>query len=323
VVSSPGLRLAQTGSLKIHRRRHRALFACRRLKTRFIVNPRSGAATRALPLVRAYAERRGAELVLTTHRRHAFDLAAAAVAAGCERVVAVGGDGTMNEIASAVVGSSAVLGLVPCGSGDGLGRHLGLHGPVARALEILDSGQPRAIDAGLADGHSFFTVAGFGFEADVSARFNELTKRGFARYLSTAVRTWREFQPLNCSIEHSGQTHSLSVFTLAVANSDQYGNNAWIAPGARVDDGQLDLTAISKATALNGIPLLTRLFTGTLAASANVKRLRSSRFVIQRPGPGLLHTDGETHHAGARVEFTVRPGSLRVLAPAKQTVPPR
>jgi len=233
--------------------------------------------------------------------------------------VAVGGDGTLNEVAARLVGTAATFGLVPCGSGDGLGRHLGIHGSVEHALAVLDAGQPRLIDSGLADGHPFFTAAGLGFEADVAERFNRLVRRGFFRYLRTSAQLWREFVPAEVTIEHDGGRDRGRAFTLAVANSDQYGNQARIAPGARVDDGLLDLTLIPPVSLLRAIPMLRRLFNGSIDGGRGVLRLRSARFVVERPAPGLIHTDGETHAAGARVEFIVRPRSLRVLAPAPVT----
>lgn len=257
--------------------------------------------------------------MLTTHRRHATALALAALAEGCELVVAVGGDGTMNEVAACLVNTPATFGLIPCGSGDGLGRHLGIHGSLPHALEILRTGRPRLIDSGLADGHPFFTVAGMGFEADVSARFNELTGRGFWRYLTTAAQLWLRQAPLPCVIEHEGRRTTTRAFTLAVANSDQFGNDAIIAPGARVDDGLLDLTAVPPVGFLRAAPMLVRLFNGSVHRAAGVVHLQAARFVVERAAPGLIHTDGETHGAGTRVEFSIRPASLRVLAPAVTT----
>lgn len=289
------------------------------MKTCFIVNPRSGAATRAIPRVQAFAAEYRADIALTTHPRHATELAARALADGCELVVAVGGDGTLNEVASVLVDTPATFGLVPCGSGNGLGRHLGIHGRVEHSLAILRTGQPRLIDSGLADGHPFFTAAGLGFEAEVSAQFNQLSGRGFFRYLTTSVRLWRKFVPELCRVECEGRRVSAPAFTVAVTNSDQYGNQAMIAPGARVDDGLLDLTVVPPVTLLNSVPLFARLFHGSIGRARGVVRLQGARFVVERPAPGLIHTDGETHSAGARVEFSVRPGSLRVLAPAAVT----
>ena len=290
------------------------------MKTRFIVNPRSGGATHVLDRVHDFASTLGADVTLTTHPRHATELALGALLDGCRLIVAVGGDGTLNEVAGCLVGTSATFGLVPCGSGNGLGRHLGIHGDLSHSFEILRNGRPRLIDTGLADGHPFFTVAGLGFEAEVSARFNTLSKRGFLRYVGAAARLWRSYTPQEYLIESQGQQVHARGFTVAVANSDQYGNNARIAPGARVDDGLLDLTLVPPVDAWRAVPLLVGLFTGAVGQDPGVIRLQSNRIIIERASPGLIHTDGETHAAGQRVEFAVRPRSLRVMAPPADEV---
>jgi diacylglycerol kinase (ATP) len=252
---------------------------------------------------------------VTEHTRHASELATRALDDGCELIVAVGGDGTMNEVASRLVNTPAILGLVPCGSGDGLGRHLGIHGSVARACEILRSGEPRRIDSGLADGHPFFTAAGIGFEAEIAQRFNLLRRRGFLRYLTTSARAYFRWQPQDYGVEHGGGRERFLAFTLAVTNSDQYGNNARIAPDARVDDGLLDLCVVPPVSFWNALPLAAHLFHGTIGRVRGVNLRRAAHFVIERNAPGLLHTDGELHEAGTRIEFTIRPASLRVMCP--------
>jgi diacylglycerol kinase family enzyme len=286
-----------------------------RLKTRFIVNLRSGRAQKALAAVRAFAAQHHADVVLTERSRHACELASAAVSEGCELIVAVGGDGTMNEVASALIDTPASLGLVPCGSGDGLGRHLKIHGSVAHALRILTTGTIRLIDTALADGHPFFTAAGIGFEAEIAQRFNALQRRGFLRYLSTSARALCQWEPQLYTISHAGGGETVRAFTLAAANSDQYGNNAVIAPGARSDDGLLDLCAIPPVGVLNALPLLIRLFSGTLDKQPGIYLRRATSFTVVRPAAGPLHTDGEIHEAGTVIEFTVRPASLRIMAP--------
>lgn len=288
------------------------------MKTRFIVNPRSGRALRALPAVKDYAARHHATVALTTSARHATELAHAALADHCELIVAVGGDGTMNEVATALIGSTGTLGLIPCGSGDGLGRHLGIHGTVQHALSILEHGASQLIDTGLADGHPFFTAAGIGFEAEIASRFNHLKRRGFLRYLTTSARAFRQWKPQRYLIADSQDRLDVFAFTLVVANSDQYGNNAFIAPGARADDGLLDLCAIPPVTAFNALPLLARLFAGNIDRQRGVHLRRATKFVVERAASGPLHTDGEIHEAGRVVEFSIRPASLRVIVPAKK-----
>lgn len=285
-----------------------------------IFNPHSGRNRRRpgfAAALRAYLRDRvpGAVLRLTEGPGHATELARAAVRDGAAVVVAVGGDGTMNEVAQGLLHTPAALGLVPCGSGNGLARHLGCYGSVAHALAVIAAGHTRRIDTGLAAGHPFFCAAGVGFEAEVAHRFNALTSRGFLRYLTTSLRAFREFPPLRGEIAHAGGTLPLVAFTVAVANTDQYGNNARIAPGARCDDGKINLTAVPPLHAFNLLPLAAQLFAGTLGRNPRVTRLEGTAFTVRTGKPGRLHTDGEVREAGPEVEFRVRPASLLVLAP--------
>ena len=293
------------------------------MKLRFILNPCSGRNRRRTwlaPYIREFIAARGldAELVATTHPGHATALAAAAVADGCERVVVVGGDGTMNEAAQALLDTPAALGLVPCGSGNGLARHLRLPTalPAALALAADPAACAVAIDTGTVDGRPFCNAMGCGFDAEVGRRFNRLARRGLPAYARTGFAAFRARRSEWIVIHGAGRSLALPTLLVAVANSDEYGNGARIAPGALPDDGLLDLTAIPPATGRNGLPLLARLFLGSLNHRPDVLRLRSRRFVIERAAPGLIHTDGETHRAGEHLEFVVRPRSLRVMAPA-------
>ncbi len=222
----------------------------------------------------------------------------------------------MNEIAGILSGTGVTLGLIPCGSGNGLGRHLGIHGSIARALDLLHTGRPHDIDTGFADGHAFFTAAGIGFEAEIAQRFNQLQRRGFTRYLSTSARAFRDWQPQDYVVSHGSHRESVRAFTLAVANANQYGNNALIAPAARIDDGLLDLCVIPPVRWFNAVPLAARLFRGTIAHATGVRLFRSDHFIVERAAPGPLHTDGEVHAAGTRLEFSIRPRSLRVMIPS-------
>jgi YegS/Rv2252/BmrU family lipid kinase len=289
------------------------------LKTRFIFNPCSGRNQHDPSLLaRCHAfiaeHRLEADLVVTERPLHATELARRAVDDGCGLVVAVGGDGTMNEVAQALVNNGAALGLIPCGSGNGLGRHLGIPGPGRGAFRTLLHGQVREIDTGLANGRPFFNAMGIGFDAEISFRFNQLTRRGLSAYVRTALGTYFSFKP-QAFIIHNGTTLATRAFLITVANSDQYGNDAMIAPGACVDDGSLDLIAIKSVGFFNALPLAVRLFTKTLDGSPSVQHLHGGHFVIERTAPGRLHTDGETHDTTAHVEVTVLPHSLKIMEP--------
>jgi YegS/Rv2252/BmrU family lipid kinase len=297
------------------------------MKARFILNPCSGRNVRRPWLarfVREFIAGRGlaADLVLTERPGHATGLAQAALAAGCDRVIAIGGDGTMNETAQALLHSSAALGLVPCGSGNGLALHLGIPTRLSAALALAADPAARvaAIDTGTANGRPFFNAMGCGFDADVSHRFNRLTRRGLAAYARTGFAAFRARQREWTVIHGGGRTETLHTLLVTIANSDQYGNGAFIAPGARVDDGQLDLVAVRPVGYAGAVPLIARLFLGNLGGSASVLRLRGAHFLIERPRPGLIHTDGETHATGATIEIQAQPRSLRLLVPAHARV---
>ncbi len=294
------------------------------MKTRFIFNPCSGHNRRRPGLDRSIrdfiaARSLDAQIVTTDAPGHATELAREAAHGGCEQVVAVGGDGTMNEVAQALLHTPAALALVPCGSGNGLALHLGLPLSPLGALTLIAGagagGRVAALDTGAADGWPFFNAMGLGLDADVSHRFNSLVQRGLPGYVRTALAAVRQIRPERVCITSHNFRDELDVLLVAVANSDQYGNNARIAPGARVDDGLLDLVAVAPVGIIGAALLAVRLFAGTFDESPHVRRLRGRHFVIDRVAPGLIHTDGETRAAGARVEVVVHPRSLRVLVP--------
>ncbi len=290
------------------------------MKIRFIFNPRSGHNLRnphLLNRTREFISRHGlnAVLVATEHPRHATELAHQAVRDGCEMVVAIGGDGTMNEVATALVGTDTALGLIPCGSGNGLGRHLGIPGPGRGAFRTLLEGQPRTIGTGLANGIPFFNAMGIGFDAEISHRFNRLRRRGLSAYFRTACNAFFRFRSQDYVIRNRSTCVRTRAFIISVANSDQYGNDCFIAPGAQVDDGRLDVTVLKSVDVFNAVPLVVRLFTKSIGGSPSVHRLTGSEFVIERHLPGLLHTDGETHETRRIITVSVRPRSLHIMVP--------
>ena len=257
-----------------------------------------------------------ADVSVTTGPGHATALAREAVAAGASTVVAVGGDGTMNEVAQALIGTAAALALVPCGSGNGLALHLGMPRALDAALALAAGrGRVVTIDTGVVEGRPFINAMGVGLDAEVSHRFNRLTRRGLPAYVRTAVAAWRGLRTERVRIDSAGGVLDTDAFLVAVANSDQYGNHARIAPGARVDDGQLDLVAIRPVGLLGAAVLAGRLFAGTLLASPRVQHLRATEFTLRREAAGLIHTDGETHLAGENLRVAVRPRSLRIWVP--------
>jgi len=291
------------------------------LKVRFIFNPHSGRNRqnpylydRAVDFIARH--RLDGTIVATERPRHATELARQAVAEGCELVVAIGGDGTMNEVASALVGTPANFGLIPCGSGNGLGRHLGIPGPGHGAFQTLLQGRPMAIDTGTVNGFAFFNAMGLGFEANIAMRFSRLTSRGLAGYFRVGVPSFFSHQPENVTIQHDSGTATLRTFTLAVMNSDQYGNDARIAPGAKTDDGRFELVSMPQVGFVGACGMLYRLGTDSFDQVKAVTRLSGAEFVIERSKPGWIHTDGEPRATTSRLEIALKPQSLRIMVPA-------
>jgi len=291
------------------------------LKARFIFNPYSGS-NRRNPYLRdraaAFIRERGldATVVDTLRPRHATELAAQAVADGCGLVVAIGGDGTMNEVATALVDTPVLFGLIPCGSGNGLGRHVGIRQPGHGAFRTLLEGQPMPIDTGLVNGFAFFNAMGLGFEADIAVRFSRQTRRGLAGYIRVGLPSFFAHKPETVKVRHAGRMAHLEAFTLAVMNSDQYGNDARVAPGAKLDDGHFELVSVPRVGFLGACGMLYRLGTDTFDQVKAVTRFSGAEFVIERTKPGWIHTDGEPRATTARLEITLKPKSLRIMVPA-------
>ena len=293
------------------------------MRLRFIFNPRSGRPRRnapILPMLRSYIEsgQRDADLVCTEGPGHATELAQEAVAAGYSRIVAVGGDGTVNEVAQALINTQAAMGLVPCGSGNGLALHLGLPRQIRQALELAAASSSRvaAVDTGTVNGLRFVNAMGLGLDSDVAHRFNRLARRGLPAYARTALSAFLKRKTERCFIASGGVREEIDLLLVAIANSDQYGNNAKIAPNARVDDGEFDLVIIRPVGIVSACFLGARLFMGSIDRSGRVIHRRGTRFTIERPAAGIIHTDGESHFTESKIEVAVHPLSLKVIVPA-------
>jgi diacylglycerol kinase (ATP) len=287
-----------------------------------IINPVSGAAgpsagrTRADLATRIAAERGAeAEVVLTERPGHASDLARDAAKRGVRAVIAWGGDGTISEVASVLAFGGVPLGIVPAGSGNGLARELGIPSRADHALAAAFTGRPRAIDVGEIDSRLFVNVAGIGVDAHVASRFNAPTnrRRGFLGYARVTAHALASYVPKEYRITTCGTTTTVRALILSIANSAQFGNGARIAPGAKVDDGLLDLVVIPERSRLRTIREIPRLFNGTVARIPGSRLEQITEVTIEADEPMTFHVDGEPHEGGTRLRALVHPGALRVI----------
>lgn len=283
----------------------------------FILNPTSGTnRTQDVPaLLTRYATAAGAEfeVQLTQRAGHATELAREAAARGCRVVVAVGGDGTVNEVARGLLGTGAALGIVPRGSGNGLARHLRL--PLDLPGAVRRACQPtfQRIDAGRINGHWFFCTAGLGFDAHVSKMFARAGTRGLSTYVKVALREYRRYRPTPVQVQLENavllDTH---CYVLAFANAAQYGNNAYIAPRADIQDGLLDVCLIDALPMLRAVRVGVGLALGTLPTSGGATYHTSRRIRVRAAQLLGFHVDGDYVADATHFAVELEPLALEV-----------
>jgi YegS/Rv2252/BmrU family lipid kinase len=293
-----------------------------------IINPISGAGgrievarERAAQAAAFIASRGGdpAMVFLTERRGHARDLAASAIAHGVSTVVAWGGDGTMNEVATALAFTQVSLAIVPSGSGNGLARELGIPFESAAALDIAYSGREIVIDAGEIDGRLFFNLAGVGLDARVAHRFagNSVQRRGFSRYMEMTIRELMQYVPDHLTVTTPSSSVTASTLLVAIANGRQYGNGAIIAPNARLDDGRLDVVIIRHRSAFRALLEMPLVFMGRAEHVWGVTMEAAESVEIKSPHPVVYHLDGEPIAGTLSIHARARPGALKIKVPAK------
>ncbi|MDO4722664.1 diacylglycerol/lipid kinase family protein [Porphyromonas circumdentaria] len=285
-----------------------------------IINPISGIASKhKVPalLASAYQDREE-ELFLTYTKGegHAAKVIKEAMKYGLDSVIAVGGDGTINEIASTLSGTEVKLGIIPRGSGNGLARALGI--PMqndAEAVRIITEGKVAPIDMGLANGSPFFCTFGVGFDAQITKRYDDAATRGFLTYIKSAIDEYISFKPQEYKISIDGHDIGGKAFLITCANIEQYGNNAYIAPNASPSDGLLDLVIIRPLEGIHAAQVALQLFTKTIDKNARIESYRGSNIVIERKEAGAAQIDGESVQMGKKIEIGIRKQDLLVYAP--------
>ena len=273
----------------------------------FIVNPISGTQSKELILnlldEKIDKEKYTWDVVYTKRAGHAIEIAAQAAEMKTDVVVAICGDGTINEI----------------GSGNGLARHLHIPMEPKKALEIINDGICDIIDYGKINGTDFFCTCGVGFDAFVSLKFANAGKRGLLTYLEKTLQESLTYQPETYELETEDGTYKYKAFLIACGNASQYGNNAYIAPQATLTDGLLDVTILEPFTVLDVPSLAFQLFNKTIDQNSRIKTFRCKNLRIHRSKPGVIHFDGDPMQADENVNIEIIQKGLRVIVP-KTTV---
>jgi YegS/Rv2252/BmrU family lipid kinase len=283
----------------------------------FIVNPISGTASKEhIPEQIAEvmdAEHFDCEVRFTEYRGHAAEIAREAAKDSVDVVVAVGGDGTVNEVARSLVHTDTALGIIPCGSGNGLARHLCIPIDIRGALELINNCVIDTFDYGLINGLPFFCTCGMGFDAFISLKFAEAGKRGPITYIENVLKEGLRYRPETYEIIDESGTTRYRAFLIACANASQYGNNAYIAPGATMKDGMMDVIVMEPFDALEAPQIAADLFMKTLGNNSKIKTFRTKRIHIHRTEPGAIHYDGDPIMTGTDIDVSIEAKGIHII----------
>lgn len=252
---------------------------------------------------------------ITGYPGHANDIATEAVKRKVKYIVAVGGDGTINEVAKAMVDTDSILGIIPFGSGNGLARDLNISTNIELAIKTFLKKKIIKIDYGIVNDHVFFCTCGMGFDASVSENFAKEKTRGPLKYVTNVVGTYMNYEPEEYSVTFPDGNITEKAFLITCANTAQYGNNAFIAPKASIQDGLMNI-AILKPFGVHEIPQTAiQLFSKNIDSNKNLTEIVTSQATINRKNPGWIHVDGDPLYEDSKLNIEIRTKGLRVIVP--------
>lgn len=297
----------------------------------FVVNPHSGTNNKAgiedIIAGNIDKEQYDYDILYTTARGDALRYSTDATAAGADIVVAVGGDGTVNEVASGISAineqrvsegkpiSETALAILPCGSGNGLARHVGMSLNLKDAVRQLNGCTPKCIDYGKINGVNFYTTCGVGFDAFVSLEFAQAGKRGPIKYIEKTLANWVKYTPKDYILQSDDFRMDVNALLITCGNASQWGNNCWITPHALLTDGWLDITILKPFPTIEAAALGLMLVNKSITDSSKVISFKCRHLEIIKPGDGPIHFDGDPVIAGEKIVIDIVPHGLMLMVP--------
>jgi YegS/Rv2252/BmrU family lipid kinase len=287
----------------------------------FLVNPKSGVNHSRKALLKDYAaqvldaEKYTWEIIFSKSAGHLYELSKSAAENGADIIVAVGGDGTVNQVAKGMFGSSAVLGLVPAGSGNGLAHHLNIPVDIPASLEVINKAEEKIIDTCSVNGELFVSIAGVGFDALVAKKFAETKRRGFLSYLNIVTNEYTWYRPRKYKLNIDGKIYKREALFVSFANTNQFGYNTIISPDASIEDGLVDVCIMKKVPLLLAPGIIGLLLTRKIDSSGYVEIIRAKEVCFTRRKNRPVNIDGEPVKLTPELTVKVNPASLRVLVP--------
>lgn len=285
----------------------------------FIINPKSGVERQKeinQAIIAHLDEHKYThEIWQTEYAKHGTALAAEAAQQGAYAVVAVGGDGSVNDVVRGLMGTNTLLGIIPKGSGNGMARTMRIPLDTSEAIKLINKGNSGDMDVAFANGEAFISNAGVAFDALISKKFAKSERRGLMVYSWLVTKYMWLYKERLFKITVDGKEYESLAFMVNIANGQQFGYNFKIAPMASYSDGVLDIIIIRKFPKILGGTLVARAMTGTIVKSPFVKHLTGKEITISNPVLKLMQTDGDAHECSNEIKFTVKKGAQKVLVP--------
>lgn len=286
----------------------------RKKKILFIINPHSGIKSKLGFVDLIDHEISGDFIVktrLTQRPEHATELAEEAVESGVDAVIAVGGDGSVNEVGKALIGTDVALGIIPVGSGNGFARHLNIPLHEKAALQTINKFRTQIIDTATINDIPFLATAGLGFDAQVGWQFANHGRRGFLSYVQITANAFMGYKAKEYKLSIDGKEIETTAFLINFANAGQYGNNAWISPSASLSDGLLNICILDKFPKLYATDIIYKLFNKKIEKSKYYRFYQGKEIWVRNPE--IFHIDGEPRGTDEDLLIKIVPQSLKVI----------
>jgi YegS/Rv2252/BmrU family lipid kinase len=255
------------------------------------------------------------QIINTEYATHAIEITTQAVSNGADIIVAVGGDGSVNEVVNGLKGSNVKLGIIPLGSGNGLARFLKIPFQIKTAIEVLNKGNFTAVDTVNVNDRVFLSIAGIGFDALVAKRFAKYHKRGFWSYFTIATKEYRMYRPKKYQLTLNGETITQRALMIVFANSDQFGYNTSIAPHALINDGLIDVCILKKIPTYKMLFFIQLLFLKQLDKTKYLEIIKTDELWIERKRNKVVNIDGEPVRLTKNLHVKVNHLALNVIIP--------
>ena len=286
-------------------------------KILFIINPVSGIGKQkrienALPKL-LDKNKFEHEIRYTEKVNHAKEISAQASKEGFDIIVAVGGDGTLGEVASGILHTNTAMAVIPAGSGNGMAHELGIPANIEKAFDIINNGHIEIIDTALLNGNTFVSTAGSGFDAHVANMFSQGEKRGFLRYVIVTAREFLRYPSRNYEVYINGKVLNYFAWAFIFCNSKQFGNGAIVSPKSNVQDGLLNITIIKDFPKYKTILLVLRLFFNNIDKSRYAETFTCTQIKVIREKNNAIHLDGSPFKTTKDIEVEIVPASLKVV----------